>query len=110
MRIDWSLLQNCLSLKQLAITHLYVDVRKWVNEYGRNVQDFIATGISDPQWREFGKEFEHLVLPQLSMLFTFESPTVRAPKRDSNLSTDDFESGPISTEIDSMHRGQNNMV
>lgn len=72
MEIDWSLLNGCESLHQLAISRLEPDVTDWLNSKGRSVQELMVTHHYT-MYDDGLDEFNNLNLPNLTMLFTSES-------------------------------------
>jgi hypothetical protein len=70
MEIDWSFL-NESSIRQLSITRLEPDCRKWLHRHGQSVEELIITdhfGMYDNTLDEFGR----MRIPNLSMLVTHE--------------------------------------
>lgn len=70
MELDWTFLNSC-SLRQLALTRLEFDSRKWLNKHGQSVEELIVTdhlSMYDDSLDNFGA----LKLPNLSMIFTRE--------------------------------------
>ena len=70
MEIDWSLLDACKSLHQLSVTRLEDDVRLWLNNGGKSVQELM---VSDhySMYEDGLHEFDALT-SHLSMLMTWE--------------------------------------
>lgn len=71
MVVDWSLLKDCTSLCQLSVARIGNDVRDWLNNEGKSVQELIVTeryGMYDKDLENFNA----IKLPNLSMLFTAE--------------------------------------
>lgn len=76
MELDWTVLNDC-PLRQLSLTRLEIDSRKWLNKHGQSVEELIVTdhfSMYDDTLDNFGA----LKLPNLSMLFTREI-NVRVP-------------------------------
>ena len=87
MEIEWSLLQACTSLHQLSVSRLEPDVREWLNNGGKSVQELIITdhyGMYDGGLDEFNA----LTLPRLSMLFTREMTVSKRVPGDSESDID----------------------
>lgn len=71
LKTDWSLFGSCSSLRQLSASRLTADLRVWLGDGGKTVQEFIVTdhyGMYDTRLYRF----DNLRLPQLSMLFVLE--------------------------------------
>ena len=78
MEIDWSLLNGCESLHQLAVSRLEPDVTDWLNSKGQSVQELVVTHHYT-MYSDDLAEFDRLNLPNLTTLFTSEGTV---PKRD----------------------------
>jgi len=78
MEIDWTFLSNCTSLRQLAVTRLQDDIRQWLNNGGKSVQELIVTEHYS-MYDDDLDNLDALRLPHLSMLFTRE---MTVPERD----------------------------
>jgi hypothetical protein len=71
-RIDFTLLKGCESLRQLSVTRLSSNIRKWLDGPGQSVEELKVTdhyNMYDPTLNNFNR----LKLPNLSMLFTRET-------------------------------------
>lgn len=44
MEVDWHLLENCISLRQVAIFVLVDEVKDWLNTSAKNLTELIITG------------------------------------------------------------------
>ena len=71
-RIDFTLLRGCESLRQLSVTRLSSNIRRWLDGPGQSVEELKVTdhyNMYDPTLNNFNR----LKLPNLSMLFTRET-------------------------------------
>jgi hypothetical protein len=76
IEIDWSLLNGCESLHQLAVSRLEPDVTDWLNSKGQSVQELIVTHHYT-MYSDDLDEFDRLNLPNLTMLFTSEGTVAK---------------------------------
>jgi hypothetical protein len=98
-KLDFTLLKGCETLRQLSVTRLSSEVRKWLNGPGRSVEELKVTdhySMYDDQLYNFNL----LKLPHLTTLFTREV-TVQALEGESewsdiNSSDSDTDSEPFS--------------
>ncbi|KAE8440689.1 hypothetical protein EG329_006807 [Mollisiaceae sp. DMI_Dod_QoI] len=72
MQVDWSMLENCKSVRQLAVTALDMGARRWLNGVGKGVEDLIITSHYN-RTKTCAKNFDRLRLPNLKMLVVHES-------------------------------------
>ena len=70
MQIDWALLGDCISLRQLSVTRHSDDVRVWLNSNAMHLQELI---ISD--CRGMDGESLAVLIHQLLMPFAVDGPT-----------------------------------
>ena len=94
MEIDWSLLDGCTSLRQLSVSRLEHDVRKWLNSGGNAVEELIVTDHYGMYEDDLGN-FDALRLPQLSMLFTREVTVKRRVDEDAWSDIDSLDSESV---------------
>ena len=97
MEVDWSLLKDCTTLRQLSVSRLGDDVKEFLNRTAKSVHELIVTdsrGIRDGG----GRIFEALNL-QLSMLYTLEDGPDSSDSEDSWSDTDSSATDPPQTDI-----------
>jgi hypothetical protein len=70
-KLDFTLLKGCETLRQLSVTRLSPEVRKWLNGPGRSVEELTVTDHYS-MYDETLYNFNLLRLPHLTMLFTRE--------------------------------------
>jgi hypothetical protein len=107
-KLDFTLLKGCESLRQLSVTRLSPEVRKWLNGPGRSVEELMVT--DHYSMYETLYNFNLLKLPHMTMLFTREV-TVQARGGESGWSdidssdsdTDYFFSTPHSNPLSEKH-------
>jgi len=71
MAIDWSLLRDCTSLRQVSFARIGEEVREWLNSNGKSVEELIITNRYNYNDIEL-KNHNSLNLPALSTLLTDE--------------------------------------
>lgn len=98
IEIDWSLLKDCKSLRQLSVNTLTRDVRRWLNDDGISVQELIVTD-REGMYDEGLSEFYALTLPRLSMLFVCEESVSKCIPEDPWTDTDSSATDPSDADI-----------
>jgi hypothetical protein len=99
MEIDWAFLSNCTSLRQLAVTRLQDDVRRWLNNDGKSVQELIVTEHYS-MYDDDLDNLDALRLPHLSMLFTREMTVSKCDPEDEWSDVDSWELDSDSEDTD----------
>lgn len=99
MEIDWAFLSNCTSLRQLAVTRLQDDVRQWLNNDGKSVQELIVTEHYS-MYDDDLDNLDALRLPHLSMLFTRERTVSKRDPEDEWSDVDSWELDSDSEDTD----------
>ncbi len=107
-RIDFTLLKGCESLRQLSVTRLSSNIRRWLDGPGQSVEELKVTdhyNMYDPTLNNFNR----LKLPNLSMLFTRETTVELRGEIDSanvELSASESEDSDLGSETPRAHPGK----
>lgn len=76
MVVEWSLVKGCASFFHLSISWVQKDVREWFNIFGRLIKELFV--ISDHSTYDSAlDEFNALILPQLSTIFTRDPQVIK---------------------------------
>ncbi|KAK0128119.1 hypothetical protein ONS95_000102 [Cadophora gregata] len=77
--VDWRLFDACISLRQLAVSRLGLDLRIWLNTVRQSVEELIVTD-HNTCYDSGLRQFDLLRLPKLSYIFTREVFVDREPR------------------------------
>lgn len=78
LELDWVGFSNCKSLRQVSLSRLGADARKWLNSVGTSIEELIITDHYSRYDQELNN-FGGLELPNLSMLLTQEISAKNRP-------------------------------
>ncbi|CZR55590.1 uncharacterized protein PAC_05478 [Phialocephala subalpina] len=70
--IDWSLFEDCKSIRQLSVSRISSDVIEWLRGGGKTVEELLIADHYDMYDNEGMDRFNILNLPHLSMLYVRE--------------------------------------
>lgn len=78
LKIEWSLLEDCISLRQVSVTRITADIVRWLSGPAKNVEELFVTDQYSPDDPDLNL-YSQLKLNKLSTLYVTETLWRRIP-------------------------------